>query len=206
VPSAAVDRALDESLRFRRDFGLRRDIDHVRGLLDGSVAVESNESGVPLTAAEDEQVDSSFRVSDAVSIATKYGGRVPDSFGGAYVDLARGGLVYVGFTKAPERHLAELRKVFPYPAKLRLFPVRNTEAELDEVHRAVDEALPDLAAEGVEVHVVSTDIKSNVVEISLESIDRHTVARLEERFGRDKIQAVKSPGQPQTYIGGVPPD
>jgi hypothetical protein len=172
---------------------LRRDLAHVRGLLDGSVPVESYDRGVPLTAAENRELDERSKVSSAADIVQQYGDRsAPRSFGGAYIDQAHGGLVRVGFTKAPARHMAELRRLFPYPAKLRLFPVKNTEAELDQVHAAVADAMPDY--EGIDIQVVNTAVKSNVVEIYVRSADQKTVAKLEKRFGSDNIRVLKSRG------------
>jgi hypothetical protein len=196
MPSAAREAAVDQSLRFREDFGLRRDLAHVRGLVDGSVPADSYDYGVPLTAAENKEFEERSKVEDAMGIVFGYRDRsAVRSFGGVYIDQAHGGLVYVGFTEAPRAHMAALRKLFPYPNRLRLFRVRNTEAELDEVHTAVADARSDLAGEGVDIQGISTAVQSNVVEIQVRSDDQQTVAMLEKRFGSDKIRVVKSVGR-----------
>lgn len=115
-------------------------------------------------------------------------------FGGTYVDdQGKGGIVYTGFTLDADSHFQVLLDRVPHPDKLRLFPVRQTEAEIDDLVAQVTAAIDELASSGITVRGVGTSIPENVVQIDVASADPQTVGKLENRFGASKIKVVETP-------------
>jgi hypothetical protein len=187
---------------FREAVGLRADDAYVRKLASNRDLVapgSRREYGALLTPEEQDQMERWDRLSEAMPIVYKYVERNAELvFGGAYIsDQATGGIANVAFTQDSARHLQNIRREFPYPDRLRLFPVRRPLIELDALHDRVAGDIDALAREGITVHSVATDVKSNTVEIGVASADPETVRRLETRYGQQDVEVLEVP-KPQT--------
>ena len=190
--SGPYEQRKEEARRFRLAFGL----DASDAVLDATLNDPSLSEayGVPLTAAEEQYVDNGQAVQAAVGVIEDYGKTsAANSYAGRYTDYANGTLVYVGFTRDADYHLAELKKIFRYPEKLRLFPVTRTIADLKGVHERIVDDIDALAAEGVDVRAISTSVRGNVVEVGVEQPSDAAAQTLARRYGAAARLVQKAP-------------
>jgi hypothetical protein len=175
------------------DLGLRADAKYIRDLHAHPQQADQNSLnryGALLTPHEMGAMAEGEALTSAMSVVRSYvKHHAATVFAGSYLeDLGRGGLAFVGFTQDSQRHLTRLRSVFPFPQKLRLFPVKHSLPYLDSVHRRIDGDLASLASQGLAIHTVSTSIQENRVTIGVASLDADTIAELENRYGRGNIR------------------
>lgn len=161
-PGARARALVAESLRFRRASGLTANPALVRRLVAerGDHRASLERFGVPLTAAELRNLQARGRVAAQVPTIRRQADRVAGgSFAGLYVDQRAGGVVRVGFTRDAARHLRALRRVAPFPDRLRTFTPRHSQAALRALAgrvaldpgAGVIEVAPDLARDSVDV-------------------------------------------------------
>lgn len=180
TPLTDADR-LAQHRQFRQDFGLRTDEPYIASQLN---AEPSPVYGVPLSSDEEHILDSRDLVERALSSVDDYGRRTAsDAYADLYVNQGDRGNVYVGFTDNATTHLDALRKLFPYPSKLRTFVARYTRTELLELQDRVAGDFEALEAEGLDVRTVSVDVEGNRVEVGVPAPTQLLADRLARRYG-----------------------
>lgn len=187
TPESDTDAERMEKARaFRQDFGLRAD-DAWITTVNSDPAAQSgvSEFGVPLTAAEFDEMEVRTQLQNDVAFIANYVANSPSasaSYAGTYIDQEQG-LVYVGFTENADQHIAEIAKVFPLSSRLRAFMAARTEATLEALHERISDDVPLLRLEGIDVRAVITDIDTNLVYVGVPNPDAITELRLQLRYG-----------------------
>lgn len=103
-----------------------------------------------------------------------------DHFAGSYL---ADGVVFVGFTDAPERHLRELQRSVGPGVRLAAFEARFSRAELERTRDRIrgDRAAP--ATEGTRIVSMLIDVKRNVVSVGVGNPSPELEALLRRRYG-----------------------
>jgi hypothetical protein len=153
-PDPVQERSLriDLAIQFRQDFGLRADREYVSQLESQSAQYQEAglKYGLPLTAAEMQDLDSRQAVEAATDIIQEFGDTTARStFAGFYIDQRTGGTVRVGFTADAANQLQALKQLFPYPDKLASFAAPYTEDQLEAFQNQIGSDLPSLESLGV---------------------------------------------------------
>lgn len=134
-------------------------------LNDLSLAESEARWGAPVTPTEEDYLRAGQAVQREVGIIEDYGRQNPSSYAGRYTDYNNGTTVHVAFTANADAHMAELRRRFPYPDKLRSFPAIRTLAELEALQDRIWADRAQLARDGIPVPHTSVSIPDNVVEL-----------------------------------------
>lgn len=201
-PSRAVQpltaTQLRNDIRFRESFGLRADPSYVRQLyrdVESGAADASPAAGALLTPAEQADVVGRGSGSDVViDAADDYFATQPsDLFAGLYIDQLRDGLVVIGVTEDPARHQVALRSLIGRPASFEVVPMDHSLDALYALHGAVDAAVDDLLARGVDVSSVGVDEEANLVLVGVASDRTAATQVLRERFGDGPIRVDDMP-------------
>ncbi|MEX2183528.1 MAG: hypothetical protein WEC14_03725 [Chloroflexota bacterium] len=124
---------IEAAVRFRREFGLRFDRSWIEQVAADRASTDGLEIyGIPLLPAEVAELLARVRAQrDITPIILRYGSTQPDSWAGAFIDQATGGVVVAQFTRDVARHERQLRALLPAGARLEVREVRWTRAELD---------------------------------------------------------------------------
>ena len=177
---------LSTSIRFRREFGLRSDARYVRRAVRGGAHGRFRHSySVPLTAAEERELDRRIRVRNRLYLIKRYLRRhARGAFAGLYTDQRGGGIVYVGFTRSAGRHLRAMRAVFPYPERLRVFRATSSLRDLSRVRRAIVADAPSLRRHGIRVRGVYDRVSQNAVGVDIEHPTAAQIRHIRNLYGR----------------------
>ena len=185
-PCAEIDvkRQRDHVRSFRSESGLPASKAVVdRSLIDLIFRKADPVYGVPLAPEEYRYLAHGQALVAAAPAVDDYGEkRAPDSYAGYYINFERGGSVRAGFTEDGARHLANLRRTFAYPNRLKAFRARHTIRELDAAYERVLMDLDRLDTLGVEVLGLSTSVEHNALE-TVASRPRRAKEILERRYG-----------------------
>jgi YD repeat-containing protein len=186
-PPPTEAETLDRAEQFRQEFGLRSDEAFIRQTYDDpALAGSIDDYGIPLTVAEQADMESRLAVQDQLDVIDDYGqGSAPETYAGVYLDQLQGGAVYVGFTQDVASHMQALRNLFPYPDALHSFTADQTLVQLEALSDRVEADIPDLEASGVPVESISTDLPQNRVEVAVPDPDPAMQAELDSRYGSD---------------------
>jgi hypothetical protein len=183
-PTAGDDMEYAQS--FRSDLGLNSDPGYIQGL-DAQPGLEYSRVHYGLSLSRYEQRDWELResMSSEMRIVGDYGSSTP-SYSGFYIsDDVGGSLVHVGFTSDSATHLDELRALFPYPSRLRVFDAAYTLQELEAIQQQVsaDYESGALAASGVEWAGDGVNEETNRLEIEVTNPSPGVEGALTDRYG-----------------------
>jgi hypothetical protein len=190
-PDAAFEALVEESIAFRREFGLRSDEAWVRQVAADPSARWSYQ--VPLTAAEEANLDArAAAVEDLGPILQDYGARHPDEFAGVYVDQERGGVLVVLFTGHLQEHGEAIAQLIRPGAAIELRQAPVSETDLNALMERVsgDEELRDL---GVFVLEASADETRGIVEIGVSTERADVQGLVTGRYGPSVLVNVLDP-------------
>jgi hypothetical protein len=193
-PNADSEAERTESARhYRREFGLDASDATIRAVLaDPSLEPSVYRRGTPLTAAEEAEMNLRARAVEAMSVIDEYGAsKAPTSYAGTYIDHQAGGLVYVGFTTLAEVHMTELRKVYPYPDRLRSFQATQTLVQLDALQEQVSTDIPQLIADGFAVQNIVETERRNAVEVGVPQVTPDLSLKLTLRYPGQNVRLVQ---------------
>lgn len=185
IEAASDDEQL--ALAVRRQFGLSTDLGQVRSL---SGREPSPLAGVPLTGAEERDMESRRFVQENLAKVKAYGVSTGDAYGGLYIDQAAGGVVVVSFVGQPDAHRAAIDSVAPAGAELRLRSVAFSYAQLADLHGRIEREL--LAGDPAAAHIVSVDtsIAANTVRVAVDTQDVVVTDGLRKRYGSGALSVI----------------
>lgn len=139
---------------------------------------------MPLTDAEQRELQARFRVARRVSSIQRYvSHNASTTFSGLYLDQAHRGLVYIGFTRGAANRLRALRKVFSYTNRLRVFTAAYTLAQLQRLHRRIDQDWSLLRRDGIDMRTSTVDVPTNRVLVGVSDRVPSGRAALRRRYG-----------------------
>ncbi len=134
------EQELAAATAFRARFGLITDPNWVRAVAQSeSAKVAIHEFGFPLTPAEVADLAGRNWDPDLLQNAKNYGLVVPESYSGAYINLAASGVV-IAFTDDIERHRRALASLLPDGS---IVDVRQVEWSLQDLERFIAEVEAD---------------------------------------------------------------
>lgn len=160
--------------------------------------------GVPLTSAEQGELDARDRAIDAArEHIDPYGrGTAASTYGGVWLDHAAGGIIRVSFTQNSDQHLQQIRTFYPYPDRLQASTVSAAFPTLVQVRDAIDADMESLTLEGIQINALYEDIADNSVKVGLEQPNGVVEATLRLRYGPEVTVEQQSAFDPQQ---GAPP-
>ena len=184
-------RDLQQAVRFREAFGLRRDHDWVLEVsFDPS---SSHDFGVALTADEVRELARRANAADTLpSVMVAYGELQP-GWAGTSIDQRRAGLVVAHFAEDADVHRDRLEQLLPAEG----WDVVGVEHSLDRL-RAVEQSI--LADEAwfatIDAKLVSlgVDVAQNRVTVSISSANPLATAAVIDRFAGENVLRVESDG------------
>lgn len=205
-------RVLDD-VRFRKQFGLRSDIDYVNSLYAAARAHPHSFNplswGALLTPAETADMLRRQRMAEAVEATASrlpmtafrhYIGLHQAEFAGMSIDQLAGGVVTVRFTGHVAEHAAALARLVPYPNMLRVVAASHSESDLVALRDAVTAHADELARSGLTVESVGPNEAANDVEVRTDHPTAVQAALLRDLFPGQPLTLV--PGSPSTATGG----
>jgi hypothetical protein len=166
--------------KFRDTFGLRADIDFVRGL---ATQAATEPWPVPLTAAENAEMGRRVAIQNGMAPLHAFGAANPDAFGGVWIDQSAGGVVEVQLIGDLNAHAATVHARAPQAAQVRLVEVDNTFAELTALTDTLDKDRDYLASLGTEAFEIIPDVRTNRVQLGLSVASEQIQAALDQRYG-----------------------
>jgi hypothetical protein len=166
---ASIPPEFVEAVRFRKEFGLRSDLEFVRAVtLDPRAS--SREFGVPLLPEEIADLNLRASTADAViAVVEAEAAKHSDDYGGLYIDQERGGVVVSLWTANLAEHAAVIRLQLDPRFGAAFRQVRYTEAELNELQERIGtnwEWMLDIPAKMTSSAV---DIAGNRIELYISS-------------------------------------
>lgn len=171
---------MTKEISFRNIFGLNADEDYVQSV-NAQYPVDPL-YGVALTPNEQDLMNLRNDVQANLQTIDAYAAEnAPDTYADLYRD--REGLVYVGFTKDAEKHLANLKSQFKYPELLRLFPAMFSKAQLDETTQRITADLTRLRSQGIMIYTVGPNIQANSVDVTVDNANSETITLIKSRYG-----------------------
>jgi hypothetical protein len=172
---------LEAAIQFRETFGLRADPDFVLAVATDA-SPDSSRFGVPLTAAEVEDLDARMALREAFEPALEAAIKSP-AYAGAFIDQLRGGQPVILTTDqaAMERGLAEAEG--SELAEIRV--VDRTLEELGTLSEEIQASEKELGEQGVNIVSVGIDIVGNRVQVGVAGSSVENSASITSRFGRD---------------------
>jgi hypothetical protein len=132
------------------------------------------------------RIDWEQRLVDKVPLVKRYVAReAKDVFGGISLERDRRPSPYlmVRFTRDRERHEAALKRLFPYPDRLRTVQVAHTLAELEALQERISADREALRAEGFEMTALSAELDGNVVGVDVITRREDAQAFFAARYG-----------------------
>lgn len=190
------DERLGDATSFRQNFGLNAETTYVNATLDDPTLADSEELyGVPLTSAELTELDTRIAMADEVGTIEDYALDYASEYADLYTDQAGGGLIYVGWTRNADQHMADLRARFPYPERLRSFTAARTKDDVATLHQRVTADVDVLRADGIDVQSVATSVEGNVVEVGVPSPTADQQSKLNARYGAGVTLVARSASQ-----------
>jgi nitrogenase molybdenum-iron protein alpha/beta subunit len=93
------------------------------------------------------------------------------------------GVIFVGFTDAPERRLRELQRGLGPGIHLLAFEARHSLAELERTREKFSGDRAALAAKGITIVTLTIDVKRNVVAVGVTDPNPEVEAVLRRRYG-----------------------
>lgn len=163
---------LEHALRIRTLLGLRADRPFIQALFSDLAAVERglpSAYGIPLTAAELEQLERQQREGDAtIAAVERYAQTVPDAWAGLYIDTATREVV-AHFKRPIESHAEALEPLTSANAPLRLVGVEWGLVELERFRETVHSDLDWLTEVDATVQGLHVDLLGNRVELEVQS-------------------------------------
>lgn len=192
-PQVATD-PVAQAIAFRNGFGLRSDTAFVREVLD-SPAGRANATrwGTAVTEAEARDLSERVAMQNRLAPIRAYAEReAQNSYAGMFIDQRAGGLLRVAFTRDAAKHRDRLSRLFAYPARLRVSSATHTLAELERVQDEISDAIPRLAADGIDVRTVGQTIAENIVTVGAASAVSAAAQALRERYG-SAVRVVSAP-------------
>ncbi len=137
--------------------------------------------GVPLTAAELEDMADRARVSESLEPMLLYGAAHPKTFGGLYIDQANGGTIVVLVTD--DQSVARWRDLAPAGAEVELRHVKRTLQELDHTHQALIDDWDALGRQGIDIRSIATSVPTNVVDVGIDDYSKVRAETLKGAYG-----------------------
>ena len=214
APEPGLDELVAEARTYREHAGLNSEEAFVRATFaDPTLEASVYTYGVPLTPDEQAVMARRDRVQDSLGVIDDYVAQnAADTYAGSYIDQKNGGLVYVGFTRDTDRHLAALRAVFPYPDDLRGYTAELTASELEALQARVSADVPQLKAEGIDVVSVGADQEFNIVKVGVPEPTLIDELKLQLRYGfhvrlaqQDKVFVHGESYSPPRVNARIPP-
>lgn len=187
------------AVRFRAEFGLPHDLDHVAAVArDRSATLRW---GVPLTVAEAAEMDRRARLADGMGPVNEFAYALPQ-IGGVYFDQQAGGEVVIAL--ADEISSTERRALvsrLPADTTHRIVAVENSLSELNAIHEDIIKTAGELEQQGVDVNAVITAESANIVEVGVTGDPAAALAVLEKRYGSGLLTTFKGGGGETTHTG-----
>lgn len=186
----------DDAKAFRQQYGLNTtDAFITSSLTDPTYAGAIDDYGVPLSPSEQSEMALRRTLEDNMTIVENYGASHADTYAGAYIDQAGGGLVYVGFTALADVRLQELKAVYPNPERLRSFNATLNEDGLDSLYARVVADNDQLRADGFPVTTISENDQDNSVDVAVPSPTPTQQAQILARYGSPNVHLVQGDQQ-----------
>jgi len=130
-------------------------------------------------------------VQDGLPALSGVGEGLPAIFGGLFFDQEAGGVIDIALTSGDQEAMELFRKTAPEEAELRFRTVRHSLAELEMVHRSLEE-LAELEPTDRQVGIgaIATNVRLNVVDVGIAAADRAALeGSLVSAFG-DRIRVI----------------
>lgn len=191
------DQVRQDAIDFRQAFGLNSSVAHVDAVAaDPANAPPRDDYGVPLTPAELSVVKTQDSVQAAKTVIDEYGStQAPTEYAEQYVSYEEpAGLVNVGFTGNLAAHTAELKKIYPYPDRIRTFLATYSRQHLNGILDRVIAELDELAAQGVVVNVAWLKVKANRVHVGVDAPTAAQQGVLQARYGGAAVLVQEAAG------------
>lgn len=181
TPAIELDEQLREAIAIRRTYGLRTDVEWVRGAAtDPRAAAGVAEFGIPLMPDElDDLMGRRWWDPDTFDAVREYGALFPREFAGQYPNLQGEGLI-VRFTDRLPRHQRALANLLPPDA---MFEVRDADWSLEALELFRKTIVDDAAwFESIGVGVAhAPDVERNTIRLDVTG-DQEAVPAIRARY------------------------
>ena len=180
--SQEIDAATADAIRFRTELGLRADVEYVRAVAADPTAVM--DFGIPLLPAEAREIERRSRdAENIVPVVQTYATRVPDEYGGVYIDQAHGGRITVLFTDNLAQHDAALRERLAGIGVVVLRQVRYSEAALTDLQLRISGSDAWFATIPAKLQGVGLDTIGNRIDVSVSTKNPAIQGLVIDHFG-----------------------
>ncbi len=195
---ASEDPEVAGALRFRQEFGLRSDLAYVIEV--GRDSRSATDWGIPLTAAENAEMDRRRELAANMDRLNEYAATIP-GIASVYFDQQAGGQIVVALTGDPDKYRSELINRMPEGGSLRFRQVTRSLADLNRLQEAITVDRQLLAQSGTRVNAIIVDEVGNVVEVGVDVADDITVEALHDRYGADALRVFEGGAPSLTHTG-----
>ncbi len=184
----STPRSLGTTVRHAADvrhrFGLSTD-PAVIEQSEGQEGLDKSYLGIPLRDSEVAEMQRRDQVGQRLeAVSNRLRDHQANKFAGAWLDQARGGRVIVASTNASSVSRAELLALLPLGSELEVRQVEVSETNLDAIYDRVSAETGALAAKGIEVAGIGTEVMENHVRIDLAYGASHADVRfVQQRYG-----------------------
>lgn len=181
-------KSIEEQVAIRAEFGLAVDAALVTSLSGD----ESPLLGIPLTPAEELEMERRAHVQSSLGPLSELGASFAGVYGGLWIDQSAGGVINVGLTPAASAAVREaLVAAVPANAVVRIRVVAFPLAELERVHSQLEEMAHREQELGLRaIGAISTNVSLNTVDVAVPATAPDTLApSLLAMFG-DRVRIV----------------